>query len=154
MQDRRPDSRTQVVWSNAYRHFITDLDAALHVDMRLYDDDFGINSLTLEMAWVQNLGNSFHFIPRVRYYSQSAADFFTPINDFTGTLMFNSSDYRLWAYGAVSGGIQARAVFDDITLTFNLERYITDSSYSLFDGDSSPALVDFSRLSLGFGYSF
>ncbi len=154
LQDRRPDSRTQVAWSNAYRHFITDLDAALHLDMRLYDDDFGINSLTLEMAWVQNLGNSFQLIPRVRYYSQSAADFFTPVNDFTGIQVFNSSDYRLSAYGAVSGGLQAQAVFDDITINFTLERYITASSYSLFEGDSSPALVDFTRMSLGFGYSF
>jgi hypothetical protein len=152
--DSRPDTRTQVAWSNAYRRFITDLDGALHIDLRLYDDDFGINSLTFDFSWYQNVGNIFQVIPRLRYYSQSAADFFTPINEFSGPPALNSSDYRLAAYGALSGTLQLQAAINDITVSFVLERYLSDDSYSLYDGSSSPAIVDFTRVSLGLGYSF
>lgn len=152
--DSRPESRTQVAWSNAYRRFIPELDGALHLDLRLYDDDFGINSLTFDMSWYQNIGSTFQLIPRLRYYSQSDADFFTPENDFFGAQRFNSSDYRLSAYGAISGAIQVKVALDDLTLTFVMERYLSDNSYSLYGGDSSPAIVDFTRMSLGLGYSF
>jgi hypothetical protein len=152
--DIRPESRTQVAWSNAYRLFLTPLDAALHLDLRLYDDNFGINSLTFDMSWYQNLGDNWQVTPRLRYYSQSAADFFTLANDFAQTLPLTSSDYRLSAYGAISGGLQVQTTIDDLTLTFVVERYVSNDSYSLYDGDSSPALVNFTRMSLGFGYSF
>lgn len=152
--DSRPDTRTQLAWSNAYRRYITALDAALHMDLRLYDDDFGINSLTFDISWYQNLGDSWLVTPRLRYYSQSAADFFTPVNDVTGTLRYNASDYRLAAYGAISGGLQVQTTLNDVTLSFVVERYHSDDDYGLYDGDSSPALVDFTRMSLGFGYSF
>lgn len=152
--DARPDSRTQIAWSNAYRRFLTDLDAAVHVDLRLYDDNFGINSLTLDVSWYQNLGENWQVTPRVRYYSQSAADFFTPVNQFPLPGQANSSDYRLSAYGAISGGVQVQATFDDMTVSFVAERYVTDDGYSLYDGDTSPAVVDFTRFSLGVSYIF
>ncbi|MBT5483899.1 MAG: DUF3570 domain-containing protein [Gammaproteobacteria bacterium] len=152
--DSRPESRTQVAWSNAYRRFISDLDGALHLDLRIYDDDFGINSLTFDLSWYQNVGNAFQVIPRLRYYSQSAADFFTPENDFSGLPLFNSSDYRLSAYGALSGALQVQASINDMTISFVLERYLSDDSYSFYDGGKSPAIVDFTRVSLGLGYSF
>lgn len=158
--DSRPDSRTQIAWSNAYRRFLTELDAALHLDLRLYDDDFGVNSLTFDVSWYQNLGANWQVTPRLRYYSQSAADFFTPANDFSlaegsgGTLPLTSSDYRLSAYGAVSGGLQVQTSIDDVTLTFVVERYVSNDGYGLYDGGRSPALVNFTRMSLGIGYSF
>ncbi|MDG2176307.1 MAG: DUF3570 domain-containing protein [Gammaproteobacteria bacterium] len=152
--DARPDSRTQAALSNAYRRFIPSLDAAMHLDLRLYDDNFGVNSLTFEVSWYQNLGDNWQITPSLRYYSQSDADFFSAVNDFSGTVPHNSSDYRLAAYGAVSGGLQVQTTLDDVTLTFMVERYVTDDGYSMFDGANSPALVNFTRMSLGVGYSF
>lgn len=152
--DVRPDSRTQVAWSNAYRRFFNSMDAALHLDLRLYDDNFGINSLTADVSWYQNIGDNWQVTPSLRYYSQSSADFFTRVNDFSITGVPTSSDYRLAAYGAVSGGLQVQTTLDDITLTFVVERYVTDDGYALHGGDSSPALVNFTRMSLGVGYSF
>lgn len=152
--DRRPDSRTQVAWSNAYRRFFAGPNAALHADLRLYDDNFGVNSLTADLSWYQNLGDAWQVVPRLRYYSQSAADFFTPVNDFSGTADFNVSDYRLAAYGAISGGLQIQTTINDISVAVVLERYVSNDGYGLYDGDSSPALVNFTRLSLGFGYTF
>lgn len=152
--DTRPDSRTQWAWSNAYRRFVNSLDAALHLDVRLYNDDFGVNSLTLNAAWYQNLGDNWQITPSIRYYSQSAADFFTPVNDFSPNGVPNSSDYRLASYGAVSGGLQVQTFIDDISLVFKIERYVTDADYSIHNGQSSPALVNFTRMSLGVSYTF
>ena len=47
-----------------------------------------------------------------------------------------------------------QTTIDDVTLSFVAERYLSDDGYSLYDGDTSPALVDFTRLSLGIGYRF
>ena len=152
--DRRPESKTQIAWSNAYRRFFTSLDAAMHLDLRLYDDSFGINSVTLHASWYQNYGDNWQITPSIRYYSQSAADFFTPANDFSSPALLNSSDYRLAAYGAVSGGLQLLTRLDNLTLTFVLERYVTDDGYSIYEGYSSPALVNFTRMSLGVSYTF
>lgn len=152
--DARPDERTQVAWSNAYRRFLAGPDAALHLDLRFYDDDFGISSLTFDASWHQNLGDNWQVAPRLRYYSQSEADFFTPVNDFSGALRYNASDYRLAAYGAVSGALQVQATFNDLAWTFVAERYVTGEKYGIHDGPSSPALVNFTRLTLGVGYSF
>jgi hypothetical protein len=154
LNDARPDSRTQTALSNAYRRFIPSLDAALHLDLRLYDDSFGVNSLTFEASWYQNLGDNWQITPSVRYYSQSDADFFSTVNDFSGAVALNSSDYRLASYGAISGGLQVQTTIDELTFTFIVERYVTNDGYSLFDGNSSPALVNFTRMSLGVGYSF
>lgn len=152
--DSRPNLRSQWAWSNAYRRFINSLDAALHLDVRLYKDDFGVNSLTLDAAWYQNLGDNWQITPSIRYYSQSAADFFTPANDFSLFGAPNSSDYRLASYGAVSAGLQVQTHIDDISLIFIVERYVTDADYSIHNGQSSPALVNFTRMSLGVSYTY
>jgi hypothetical protein len=154
LQDRRPDSRMQISWSNSYRHYIPEFEGVLHLDLRLYHDDFGINSLTFETAWYKDLGDFFKIAPRIRYYSQSTADFFTPANDFSGIQIFNSSDYRLAGYGAISGAMQVNAVVNEVTVSFVIERYLTDGSYSFYDSSTSPALVNFTRMTLGFEYSF
>ena len=113
-----------------------------------------MNSLTFEASWYQNLGDNWQITPSVRYYSQSDADFFSMVNDFSGAVALNSSDYRLASYGAISGGLQVQTTIDELTFTFIVERYVTNDGYSLFDGNSSPALVNFTRMSLGVGYSF
>ncbi|NCG28082.1 MAG: DUF3570 domain-containing protein, partial [Verrucomicrobiales bacterium] len=37
---------------------------------------------TIDTSWFQNLGRNYQLVPSIRYYSQSAADFFTNIDDF------------------------------------------------------------------------
>lgn len=156
LQDSRPDNKTQLVLSNSYRHFFVAANAALHADYRLYHDDFGITSHTADLAWYQNLGRDFQIVPNLRYYTQSAADFYTNIDDFTKPLTeFQSSDYRLSAFGAISGGIHFIADLGDWTATLTAERYIADDKYSGFDvTQPSPALVRFNRVSIGVDYSF
>jgi len=156
LRDNRPRNKTQIAWSNSYRRFITAADAALHINHRYYHDDFGISSHTFDMAWHQNLGRSFILAPTVRYYSQSAANFFTNIDNFLKPLTeYQSSDYRLSAFGAISGGFSFIADFGDWSTTLTAERYITDEKYSAYDvPQASSALVRYVRVSIGVDYSF
>ncbi|HBJ89091.1 MAG TPA: hypothetical protein DDZ21_03905, partial [Gammaproteobacteria bacterium] len=131
-------------------------DGALQANYRYYHDDFGISSHTLDLSWFQNINRSFQVAPMLRYYSQSAADFYTNIDDFTKPLTEpQSSDYRLSAFGAFSGGINLIADFGDWKATFTAERYVANEKYSVYAvNQPSPALVQFVRLSLGVDYSF
>ena len=152
-RDRRPESRTQWAWSTAYRRFFAGPEAALHADYRYFHDNFGIDSHTLELNWYQNVGDSLQIIPGVRYYSQSAADFFTTVSDFLSS-GYNSADYRLSAYGALSTSLKIQWEIEAATLSLLAERYRSDAGMALDNGPESPALVDFKRLTLGIDYSF
>ena len=155
-RDVRPDSKTQLALSGSYRYFLTEQDAAFHADYRFYHDDFGISSHTLGLAWHQNLGNDWQVIPNIRYYSQSAADFYTNIDDFLKPLTeYQSSDYRLSSYGAFSGGFSIATTFDDWTATLTAERYVADHKHSAYAvTQPGAALVSYTRLSLGFDFTF
>jgi len=156
LRDVRPEQRTQLALSNSYRHFFISADAALHVNYRYYHDDFGTSSHTLDSAWHQNLGNSLQVIPHLRYYSQSAADFYSNVDNFLLPVTeYQSSDYRLSAYGAVSGGINLVATIGDWLISLNTERYIANEKYSAYDvTEPGAGLVKYFRVSLGIDYSF
>jgi len=156
LRDVRPDDKTQIAWSNSYRRFFVAADAALHVNYRYYHDDFGISSHTSDLSWHQNLGRTFQLVPQLRYYSQSAADFFTNVDDFLNpTSEYQSSDYRLSAFGAVSGGFSLIADMGSWKATLTAERYLANDKYSAFDvSQPSTALVKYNRVSLGIDFQF
>jgi len=76
--EKRPDERNQLTENLRYVQHIDALDAAFHFDYRFFHDDWGINAHTFEADWVQPVGYGWTVTPRIRYYSQDAADFFTP----------------------------------------------------------------------------
>ncbi|PCJ17669.1 MAG: hypothetical protein COA96_17580 [SAR86 cluster bacterium] len=154
--DVRPESKRQISWSNSYRRFFKNANAAWHINYRYYHDDFGISSHTVDMSWHQNIGRSIKVIPIVRYYSQSAANFFTNVDDFLKPVtQYQSSDYRLSAFGAISGGLNFVADLGQWTATLSTERYIANEKYSAYNVSKvSTALVSYNRISLGIEYSF
>ncbi|MDO9161839.1 MAG: DUF3570 domain-containing protein [Methylococcaceae bacterium] len=133
--EQRPNVRDQWNFSTGYVQYINPLDAALHVDYRFFHDDWGIDAHTFEADWVQPMGSGWTVTPRLRYYTQDAADFYTPYiiskqakrgvkTDADGNPEFDadgnvieipydasklpahfSSDHRLSGYGALSGGL-------------------------------------------------
>lgn len=147
LADRRPERRDQFTWTSSWRRYFRDQRAAFHADYRLYDDDFGVRSHTLEFALHKTLRRSLTVVPNVRLYRQTAAEFFTPATDFVQAQPFNSSDYRLSDYDAVSAGLRLNYTIGDYTLMLSGERYQTT-------GTSAPALIDFTRLTAGLDFSF
>ncbi|MDA0280544.1 MAG: DUF3570 domain-containing protein [Proteobacteria bacterium] len=156
LRDIRPDDKTQIAWSNSYRRFFVSANAAFHVNYRYYHDDFGISSHTSDVSWHQNLGRTFQLVPQLRYYSQSAADFFTNVDDFLSPISeYQSSDYRLSAFGAVSGGISVIADMGSWKATLTAERYLANDKYSAYEvSQPSTALVKYNRISLGIDFRF
>lgn len=156
LRDIRPDDKTQIAWSNSYRRFFVSANAALHINYRYYHDDFGISSHTSDLSWHQNISRAFRVVPSLRYYSQSSADFFTNIDDFsTPNTEFQSSDYRLSAFGAVSGGLSFIADMGTWKATLTAERYVANEKYSTYNvTEPSTALVKYSRISLGVDFTF
>lgn len=147
LADRRPEERNQFTWTTSWRRYFRDQQAAFHANYRLYDDDFGVRSHTLDLALHKTFSRTVTLVPSVRVYRQSAADFFTPATDFAQRFDFNSSDYRLSEYDAVSVGLKVNVRWGDATLVIGGERYGAS-------GSQSPALIDFTRLSAGIDYSF
>ena len=156
LRDLRPDDKTQIAWSNSYRKFFVSANAALHVNYRYYHDDFGISSHTSDLSWHQNLGRTFQIVPTLRYYNQSAAEFFTNVDDFLNPISeYQSSDYRLSAFGAVSGGFSVIADMNSWKVTLTAERYLANDKYSAYDVSlPSTALVKYNRISLGIDFRF
>lgn len=148
--ENRPDVRNQFTWDMRYVQHVSALDAALHVNYRLFQDDWGIAAHTFDAAWEQPMSHGWTLTPKVRYYTQDAADFYRPIYYFnqlkpvsqSGGIDFSklpishfSSDHRLSGYGALSGGITLSKTFaKGISFDAGFEYYTHAGSLKLGSG--------------------
>ena len=155
LRDARPDGRVERALSVRYRRFLLRPNGALHLDYRFYDDDWGIASHTLHTSWYQNVGARFQIVPNLRYYSQLAAEFYLPIDNFLlPPDISQSSDFRLSAYGAVTGGIKGIVQRPRWALTVSVDRYMGSEKYGLSSGPEHPARLDFTLASLLVDFKF
>lgn len=153
--ERRPDARNQWVWDARYVQYIEGLDASAHLGYRFYSDDWGIDAHTFDADWTQPLGDGWTLTPRVRYYTQSAADFYKPYflynravpknaeGRFAAPVSSYSSDHRLSAFGALSGGVTlSKALNKAVTLEADFEYYTHEGALRL-GGGGEDAFADF-----------
>lgn len=148
--ENRPDGRTQWALSARYRHHFLNHNT-LHLDYRLYDDDWDVRSHTLDASYYFNLVNQWQVVPGVRYYNQSSAFFYSPFYFSARGDGYQSSDYRLSPYGAISYRIKVNKWIAGWQFTASLERYDSSGSYALKEVlIENPGLVDFTIFSLGF----
>ncbi|MEP5763489.1 MAG: DUF3570 domain-containing protein [Halieaceae bacterium] len=150
--DSRPDERKEWALGGGYRQFFVGGNAALHADYRYFNDDWGIASHTVDLAWYQNIGSSTQLEPYFRYYNQGQADFFSNLVDFSEP--YFADDYRLSAFGAITTGLRLRQELGDWTVNLTGERYTTSNDWSTYSGDESPGLVKYWRYSIGVDYAF
>ena len=156
-EDRRPGQRDQLTLDAQYRQFIPFWDgAAAHADYRYYSDNWGIRSHTLTLRWAQMFNMapfSLEVIPMTRYYHQTSADFYSleqaPPDD-----QYNSSDYRLASYGAFSFGAEVKAIYRQWTVSLDWQQYYSSENFAIVQtsSDETPALVDYTVLSIGIQY--
>ena len=155
--EQRPDARNQWHWNTRWAQYVEPLDAALHLGYGFAHDDWGINAHTFDADWVQPLGYGWTVTPRIRYYSQEAADFYqpffrvnataadvTPTNTAGATLPDNfSSDQRLSGYGTLSGGITVSKQFTKgISMEAGFEYYTHQGGLKL-GGGGEGSFADF-----------
>lgn len=150
--DSRPEARNGFSWLTRYRHHVDLLKGSVHADYRLYLDDWGITSHTLELAWAQSLWDVVQIIPSVRYYTQSQANFYAPYFDQATDDGYASSDYRLSPFGAISWGVRAETQFPTGQIQWrgriSYERYDSGASYAIGKvATPNPGLVSFNVIS-------
>ncbi len=102
--ENRPQERNKWIAFVGYNHAVAAWDGAVDASYRFYHDSFGTASHTLAVTWLQNLNAHLILAPTVRYYEQSAADFYHLSLDGTSIVPgftpnaagpFFSADYRL-----------------------------------------------------------
>jgi Protein of unknown function (DUF3570)/Domain of unknown function (DUF4266) len=159
--EQRPDVRNQWHWNARWAQYVEPLDAALHLDYQFANDDWGINARTFAADWVQPLGAGWTVTPRIRYYSQEAADFYAPffvrkpfLDGSNGEITaeellasnpkYFSSDQRLSAYGTLSGGLTLSKQFaKGIGIEAEVEYYTHQGKLKLGGGEGSFADFDY-----------
>ncbi len=92
-----------------------------------------VGSHTFGLAWFQKIGSRFILRPHVRWYRQSASDFYyvsldgTPIEPTpipTGNAPYYSADYRISALDGLTYGIKGIIELTDwMRIDLNAERY-------------------------------
>lgn len=153
LAETRPDTRDAFALTARLRHYLRDLDAAVHVDMRYFTDDWGVRSDTLDVSWVQKLPNQWRLTPSLRWYQQGKADFYRPYFNIERSDGHYSSDPRLSAFGALSGRLALQKEWQNWSVALSVEGYRSEADYALRDVDTeSPGLVEFGVVSLAFSY--
>ncbi len=145
--ERRPLERNQLVWDARVAQHFEGLDASMHVNYQFTHDDWGIHTHTLEANWIQSLGFGWSVTPRIRYYSQSEADFYTPYMVFREASPdlpdHFSSDHRLSGFGAITGGLVLKKQFaKGVSLEAGVEYYTHQGELKL-GGDGEGSYADF-----------
>lgn len=101
----RPDSRTKhsFFWQTKYA-----LDSGVvDVSYRFATDDWEIDSHTIDSRFRFNLGDNNYIQPHLRYYQQSAAEFYRPfLNQNDPMPMYASADYRVGEMTAYTVGLK------------------------------------------------
>ena len=151
--DDRPGTRDAFAMTARLRRFLPGLDAAIHLDLRYFLDDWGVGSDTLEASWVQKLPNDWRLTPSLRWYQQGKADFYRPyFNQQRGDGHY-SSDPRLSAFGAVSARLALQKELRQWSFSLALEGYRSEADFAMRNVDAeSPGLVEFGVMSLAFTY--
>jgi hypothetical protein len=106
--ENRPDQRTREsgYWENRVA-WSSQISTAL--SLRYMRDDWGVRSDTAQLHLRWSLSNRDRYIePTVRWYRQTAADFYTPfiLTTQKPTTEFESSDSRLAAFHAMTYGVK------------------------------------------------
>src|SRR5438093_3797690 len=136
--DRRPDHRDTLAWLTRYRQHLPACNATLQADYRFYRDDWGIRAHTLEVAWQQTLNQRWALRPALRYYTQEAADFYSPTVPRPQPAVL-SSDQRLAAWGGVSPSLRAIVRFDNGLTVEGTLGYVHNARNLRFGGSGSAA---------------
>jgi Protein of unknown function (DUF3570) len=103
----RPDSRTKHAAFLRYKRFVLARDV-FDVSYRFMTDDWQVDSSTLDTTWRWNYSETSYLEPHLRWYTQSAADFYhVALDDGEETTVdFASADPRLGAFDGTTVGLK------------------------------------------------
>ena len=97
--ERLPDSRFKLPIGARLHYYINER-FVLRTYYRFYCDNWGIESHTASIELPIKLTDRFTVFPMYRYYTQTASDYFAPINTHLSSDRYYTSDYDLSAFDA------------------------------------------------------
>lgn len=104
--ENRPDSRSrQTFYWKTVHHLNEDV---INVAYRYYTDDWDVDSHTIDLHYRYELSDGSYLQPHIRYYTQSAAEFFTHnlVESQSNVVQYASSDYRLGELNTTTIGLK------------------------------------------------
>jgi hypothetical protein len=127
LADRRPTQRHLWAWLTRYNQFFDGSEGALHLSYRYAADTWSVQSHMIEASWYQPLGDAWMLRPRLRYYTQERADFYSsvfPPEDFEAQY---TADQRLGDFGSITPGLKLEYAFAkdwsaDIAVDYVMQR--------------------------------
>jgi hypothetical protein len=135
--DNRPRSRDVYAALLRYNYLLSSLDAALHTDLRVSKDSWGISSEMFEFAWYQPLGTIWTLRPHLRYYTQSDAAFFRSFFPPDDRNSLYTADQRLSAFGSLTLGLTVICdITSDLAVDAGIDYLQQRSDYRLFSDGS------------------
>ncbi|MGE5097899.1 MAG: DUF3570 domain-containing protein [Betaproteobacteria bacterium] len=140
LPDLRPSQRNTWAWTTRYRHHFPATHMTLQAEYRYYHDDWGIDAHTLEVALHHALTERFALRPALRYYTQSAADFYSPTIPKPAPAVL-SSDQRLGAFGGLSPSLRATVRLDNGFRIEGTAGYVHNARTLHFGGSGSEAFA-------------
>ncbi|MDB4435858.1 DUF3570 domain-containing protein [Akkermansiaceae bacterium] len=159
--ENRPQSQNRWVAKVAARHYFPNQKAALFGSYRFFANNESLVGHTFELKWIQQITDQFSVTPYLRYYQQTASEYYTPtldnanfIGDFVaqGKAPFFSPDYRLSAFDAITYGLKfTYEASQNLSLDLQLERYEMSGRSTLTPDIFFPSA---NVISIGANYTF
>ncbi|MGL2985997.1 DUF3570 domain-containing protein [Flavobacterium sp. RSSA_27] len=118
--ERLPDSRFKLPIGARLHYYINER-FVLRTYYRFYSDNWGIQSHTASIELPIKLTDRFTVFPMYRYYTQTASDYFAPINTHLSTDQYYTSDYDLSAFDANQYGFGVN--YTDIFTKANIWKF-------------------------------
>jgi hypothetical protein len=110
--ESRPDTRTKHSLFGQIKHRIGG--PVIDVSYRFMTDDWGIHSHTVDARWRQPIGDSWYVQPHLRYYTQSAAEFYRPYLRNGDPLPDHATaDYRLGEMDGTTLGLKVGRPYEN-----------------------------------------
>jgi hypothetical protein len=151
--DRRPNERTEFALLTRVNHYFTGTEGALHLELRYFQDDWGVRAGNIGADYYQPLADGWMLRPSLRYYTQKAARFYSntfPPSDFSADY---SADQRLASFGAISWGVQLiKQLRNDFAFDLSFDDYTQRTGWRGF-GSGSPGLQQFNARYVTLGLS-
>ncbi|MDG1752737.1 MAG: DUF3570 domain-containing protein, partial [Thalassotalea sp.] len=121
--ENRPDNRTKHVFFGQVKYHFDS--AILDTSYRFMTDDWKIDSHTIDTRIYIPLSSGHYIEPHVRFYTQSAAEFYQPfILESEALPEYASADYRIGEMDAYTLGIKyGMPMSNGNALSFRLEYY-------------------------------
>ena len=110
-----PNTRSSNAASVRAKYFLP-YRAAVDAMYRFYNDTWGVIGHTGELGYVHPLNSKWIFEGRVRYYTQTKADFYSDIFPRADFANFMARDKELATYNAITAGVAA-------TYEFKIDRF-------------------------------